>query len=57
LPLFVDPLQAPLQKINLQGLLSNLALQFSHTAFFPPPLTCAWKRVARPLPKLLPPAM
>jgi hypothetical protein len=40
LPLFVDPLQAPLQKINLQGLLSNLALQFSHTAFFPPPLTC-----------------
>jgi hypothetical protein len=57
LPLFVDALQAPFQKINLQGLLPNFPLQFGHPAFFPPPLTRAWKRVPRTLPKFLPPAM
>jgi hypothetical protein len=53
----LDPLQAPLQKINLQRLLPYLAFQLSHPPFLPPPLTHSWKRVPWPLSQLLPPAM
>jgi hypothetical protein len=57
LPLLLDALQATLQKINLQGLLADLALQLRYTAFLPAPLTQTRKRVARPLAELAPPAV
>jgi hypothetical protein len=46
-PLFFDALQAPLQKINLHRLLTDLALQLRYTAFRPAPLTLARERLAR----------
>src|SRR5438309_5606775 len=56
-PLFFDALQAPLQKIDLQRLLTDLALQFCNAPFRPAPLPVTWKGVARSLTKLTPPAM
>ena len=38
MPLLFDPLQASSQKIDLQSLLTDLPLQFSHPAFLGPPL-------------------
>ncbi len=56
-PLFFDALQAPLQKIDLHHLLTDLALQLRHTAFGPAPLPVTRKRVARRLTKLTPPTL
>ena len=47
----------PLQKIDLQRLLADLALQLRDPAFRPAPLPVAGKGVARPLPELTPPAV
>jgi hypothetical protein len=44
-PLFLDALQAPLQKIDLQGLLANLALQFGDLSFIPAPYAGPRKRI------------
>jgi hypothetical protein len=57
LPLLFDALQAPLQKTNLQRLLTDLALQLGHAVFFPAPLARARKRIPRPIPELASPAM
>ena len=48
-PLFLDALQAPLQKIDLQRLLADLPLQLRDPAFRPALLSVARKRIARPL--------
>jgi hypothetical protein len=44
LPLLLDALQAPFQKINLQRLLTDLALQLRHLVRVQPPLARAGKR-------------
>src|SRR5665213_1236385 len=56
-PLFLDALQAPLQKINLQGLLADLALQLRNPPFGPALLAVPRKHVAWPLANLTPPAV
>src|SRR5260221_4616592 len=56
-PLLLDALQAPFQKIDLQGLLADLALQLSDAAFRPALRSVARKRVAWPTPELPPPAV
>jgi hypothetical protein len=56
-PLFLDALQTPLQKIDLQGLLADLALQLSDAAFSPALLAVARKDVAWPGAELPPPAL
>jgi hypothetical protein len=56
-PLFLDALQAPLQKIDFQGLLADLALQLSDAAFGPSLLAVAREGVAWPGPELPPPAV
>jgi len=56
-PLFLDALQAPLQKIDLHRLATDLAFQFRDLALGPAPLPVAGKSVARRLPELTLPAM
>jgi len=56
-PLLLDALQAPLQEIDLQRLLADLALQLGDPVFRPAPLPVAGKSVARPLPGLTPSAV
>jgi len=56
-PLFLDALQAPLQKIDLQRLLADLSLQLGDSPLRPAPLSVARKDIARPLPELTPPTM
>src|SRR5439155_27342228 len=56
-PLFFDALQAPLQKIDLQRLLTDLALQFCNASFRLAPLPVSVKGVARSLTNLPPPAI
>src|SRR6202035_256245 len=56
-PLLLDALQAPLQKIDLQRLLADLALQVSDPAFGPALLPVTRKRIAWPLADLTPPAV
>src|SRR6516165_12381703 len=56
-PLLLDALQAPLQKIDLQRLLTDLALQLRDPAFRPALLAVARKHIARTLTELSPPAM
>src|SRR6266581_9154422 len=51
-PLLLDALQAPLQKIDLQRLLADLALQLGDPAFGPALLAIARKDVARALAEL-----
>jgi glycosyltransferase involved in cell wall biosynthesis len=50
-------MQAPFQKIDLQCLLPDLALQLGDAPFRPAPLPLTGKRVARPLSELLAPTM
>ena len=57
LPLLFDALQAPLQKINLQRLLTDLTLRLGDPAFFPAPFAGAGKRIAWSVPELAPPMM
>jgi hypothetical protein len=57
LDLPVDALQAPLQKIDLHGLLTDFALQFRDPPFRPALLAVARKRVARAVAKLTAPAV
>src|SRR5579884_1405318 len=56
-PLLVDALQATLQKIDLQGLLADLAFQLRDPAIRPALLPVTRKRVAWPLTELTPPAV
>src|ERR1035441_7060487 len=56
-PLFLDALQAPLQKIDLQSLLTDLPFQLGNPALAPARLPVAGKRIAGPLPKLTPPTV
>jgi hypothetical protein len=56
-PLFLDALQAPLQKINLQCLLANLPLQFGDPAFRPALFAVAGESISGPLAELLPPPL
>src|SRR5450755_4527340 len=56
-PLLLDALQAPLQKIDLQRLLADLALQLGDAAFRPALLAVARKDIARSLTELPPPAV
>jgi len=55
--LLFDALQAPFQKIDLQRLLPDLALQLGNAPFRPAPLPMTGKGGARPLPELTAPAM
>src|ERR1700680_2644952 len=54
-PLFLDALQAPLQKIDFQSLLANLPFQLSDFGFIPAPLSASRKGVARTMTEFLPP--
>src|SRR5580692_10971509 len=56
-PLFFDALQAPLQKIDLHGLPTDLPFQLRHFAFRPAALALARKGIARRLPELTPPTL
>src|ERR1700694_676706 len=56
-PLFLDALQAPLQKIDLQGLLADLALELGDPPVCPALLPMTRKHVARLLPNLTTPAV
>src|SRR5919198_3469831 len=56
-PLLLDALQAPLQKIDLQRLLTNLALQLRDPAFRPALLSVAREHIARTLTEFPPPAV
>ena len=56
-PLFLDSLQAPLQKIHLQGLLADLALQLRNLRFIAAALSEPRERVAGTVAELLPPAV
>jgi len=56
-PLFLDALQALLQKIDLQCLLAHLTLQLGYPTFAPAPLAYPWKRVLRTLPELTSPTV
>lgn len=56
-PLFLDSLQAPFQKIDLQGLLADFALELRHLRLIPAPLSQARERIACAVAKLLPPAV
>src|SRR5919198_1221833 len=56
-PLLLDALQAPLQKIDLQRLLTDLALQLRDPAFRPALLSVARKHITRTLTELAPPAV
>ena len=56
-PLFLDALQAPLQKIDLQDLLADLPLQIRHTPLRPARLSIARKCLTRPLAELLSPSV
>jgi hypothetical protein len=56
-PLLFDSLQAPLQKIDFQRLLADLALQLSDFRFIPPPLPLAGKGVAGTFSEFLPPTV
>src|SRR6202034_393655 len=55
-PLFLDALQAPLQKIELQRLLADFTFQLGDPPFGPALLPVARKYIARPLAALTPPA-
>jgi len=56
-PLFLDSLQAPLQKIDFHSLLPDFALQLCHFGLIPAPLSHTGKRVAGAMAKFLPPPM
>src|SRR5450432_1920854 len=56
-PLFLDALQAPLQKIDFQGLLADLAFEFRYAPFGPALASVTRKHVAWTLPDLTPPAV
>jgi hypothetical protein len=56
-PLFCDARQAPLQKIDLPCLLTDLAFPFGHPACRPAPLAQPRKCIPRTLPELTPPAL
>jgi len=56
-PLFLDALQAPLQKIDLQCLLTDLSFQLGHPPFRPALLAIARKHVAWGLSEFAPPAV
>src|SRR5450755_4021010 len=56
-PSLKPTLQAALQKIDLQRLLTDLALQVGDPAFRPALPPIARKHVARPLPELTPPVV
>ena len=45
-PLFFGALPAPFQKIDLHGLLTNLAFHLRHSAFIPSPLAGTRKSIA-----------
>jgi hypothetical protein len=55
LPLFLDMLQAPLQKIDLQRLSTDFALQFGNPAFLLTPLSIAGEGFGPVVPQLAPP--
>lgn len=55
-PLFLDALPAPLQEIDLQRLLTDLAFQLGDPSVGPTLLSLPRKYVARPRPNLTPPA-
>jgi len=57
LPLLLDALQAALQKINLQRLLPDLALQWRQAAVILAPLAQTRKDIAGPLAEFAAPAM
>jgi len=50
-------LQAPLQKIDLQRLLTNFALQLRNVRLLPPSLALAWKRIGGAVMEFSPPTM
>ena len=55
--MFLDALQAPLQKIDLQRLLPHLPFQLRHACFVPASLPAAGKRIARSTAEFVPPAV
>jgi hypothetical protein len=57
LPLFLDMLQAPLQKIDLQRLATDLTFQLGDPALLLPPLAIACECLGTVIAQLAPPAV